>query len=80
MSLSEMVFWDLSPNLHLFKEPRNRFQGIDSASLCSLAAGYNNLIGRIRPAKLHAGGINASESIPGLLGFPRVYKYGLRIA
>ncbi len=24
-----------SPNFYLFKEPRNRFQGIDSVSLCS---------------------------------------------
>jgi hypothetical protein len=27
-----------------FKEPRNRFQGVDSASLCSLAGRYDNLI------------------------------------
>jgi hypothetical protein len=28
-----------SPNVKTFKEPRNRFQGINSASLCSLAGG-----------------------------------------
>ena len=26
----------------MFKEPRNQFQGIDSASLCSLAGQYDN--------------------------------------
>jgi len=30
-----------SPNFLTFKEPRNRFQGINSASLCSLADRYN---------------------------------------
>jgi hypothetical protein len=29
-----------SPNLLMFKEPRNRFQETDSASLCSLAGRY----------------------------------------
>ena len=29
---------------HFFKEPRNRFKGIDSASLCSLAGQYDNPI------------------------------------
>jgi hypothetical protein len=29
-----------SPNLYNFKEPRNQFQGIDSASLCSLCCNY----------------------------------------
>ena len=28
----------------IFKEPRNRFQGINSASLCSLAGRYDNPI------------------------------------
>ncbi len=27
-----------SPNLKTFKKPRNRFQGIDSAGLCNMAA------------------------------------------
>jgi hypothetical protein len=30
--------------LKTFKEPRNRFQGIDSASLCSLAGQYDKPI------------------------------------
>jgi hypothetical protein len=30
-----------SPNFETFKEPRNRFQGIGSASLCSLAGRYD---------------------------------------
>ncbi len=30
-----------SPNFYTFKEPRNRFQGINSASLCSLAGRYD---------------------------------------
>ncbi len=33
----------LSPNFYTFKEPNNRFQGINSASLCSLAGRYDNL-------------------------------------
>jgi hypothetical protein len=32
-----------------FIEPRNRFQGIDSAGLCSLAGRYDNPIGRTGP-------------------------------
>jgi hypothetical protein len=40
----ESVLWThssiRSPNLQMFKEPRNRFQEIDSASLCSLAVRY----------------------------------------
>ncbi len=35
---------DLSPNFQTFKEPRNRFQGINSARLCSLAGRYDNTI------------------------------------
>jgi hypothetical protein len=31
----------LSPYLYTFMEPRNRFLGIDSASLCSLAGRYD---------------------------------------
>jgi hypothetical protein len=38
------------PVLITFKEPRNRFQGIDSASLCSLAGRYNNPIPIRSPA------------------------------
>ncbi len=33
-----------SPNLWMFKEPRNQFQGIDSASPSSLAVQYKNPI------------------------------------
>jgi hypothetical protein len=33
-----------SPNFLTFKEPRNRFQGISSSSLCSLAGRYDNPI------------------------------------
>jgi hypothetical protein len=33
---------ELSPNFKTFKEPMNRFQGFDSASLCSLAGRYDN--------------------------------------
>ncbi len=32
----------LSPNFLTFKRPRNLFQGIDTASLCSLAGRYDN--------------------------------------
>ncbi len=35
---------NLSPNFKTFLEPRNRLQGINSASLCSLAGRYNNPI------------------------------------
>jgi hypothetical protein len=35
---------NLSPNFLTLKEPRNRFQGIKSASLCSLAGRYDNPI------------------------------------
>jgi hypothetical protein len=41
MALFEFV---LSPNFQTFKEPRNRFQGINSASLWSLAGRYDNPI------------------------------------
>jgi hypothetical protein len=33
-----------SPYFYTFMEPRNRFQGINSASLCSLAGRYDNPI------------------------------------
>ncbi len=33
-----------SPNFYTFMESRNRFQGIDNASLCSLAGRYDNPI------------------------------------
>jgi hypothetical protein len=35
---------NLSPNFETFKEPKNRFHGINSASLCSLAGQYDNPI------------------------------------
>ncbi len=34
----------LSPNFLTFKEPKNRFQGPNSARLCGLAGRYDNLI------------------------------------
>jgi hypothetical protein len=48
-----------SPYLYTFKEPRNRYQGIDSASLRNVAwqAGASNRV--FKPAHL--------EAIPGLL-------------
>jgi hypothetical protein len=33
-----------SPNFQTFKEPKNRFQGTNSARLCSLAGWYDNSI------------------------------------
>ncbi len=38
------IFSGQSLNFKTFKEPRNRFQGINSASLCSLAGQYDNPI------------------------------------
>ncbi len=35
---------DQSPNFTTFKEHKNRFWGINSASLCSLAGRYDNTI------------------------------------
>jgi hypothetical protein len=34
----------LGLNLYTFKKPRNRIKGIDFASLCCLAGGYDNHI------------------------------------
>ncbi len=36
--------YQLSPNFKTFKEPKTRFQGINSASLCSLVSRYDNPI------------------------------------
>jgi hypothetical protein len=36
--------YDQSPNFLTFKEPKNRFQGTNSARLCSLAGRYDNPI------------------------------------
>ena len=33
-----------SPNFETFKETKNRFQGTNSARLCSLAGRYDNVI------------------------------------
>ncbi len=38
------TFIVLSPNFLTFKEPKNRFQGINSARLCSLAGQCDNPI------------------------------------
>jgi hypothetical protein len=61
----------------MFKEPRNQFQGIDSASLCSLAGRYDNHIPtrflapidcvKILAQATKAGGLDSLGSIPGLL-------------
>jgi hypothetical protein len=37
----------------MFKEPRNRFQGIDSASLCGLAGRYDKYDKPARQATVH---------------------------
>ncbi len=53
-------FTVVSPYLWTSKQPRNRFQGIDSASLCNLAqAGTSNMV--------FVPGPPGWESIPGLL-------------
>jgi hypothetical protein len=39
-----MSHCDQSPNFKTFKESKNRFQGTNSAKLCSLAGRYNNPI------------------------------------
>jgi hypothetical protein len=39
-----LVLGSQRPNFQTFKEPKNRFQGINSASLCSLADWYDNPI------------------------------------
>ncbi len=41
---STVLYLFQSPNFSTFKEPRNLFQGINSASLCSLAVLYDNSI------------------------------------
>ncbi len=52
------------PELVTFKEPMNRFLGIDSASVRSLAGRYSiTLFVLLAPARLH----RLAESIPGLL-------------
>jgi hypothetical protein len=63
-----------SLNFKTYKEPRNRFKGINSASLCSLAGQYYNPIPNrfLVPKKYlkipaQASGIDSMESIPGLL-------------
>jgi hypothetical protein len=39
-----IILIDLSPYFETFMEPRNRFQGMNSAILCSLAGRYDNPI------------------------------------
>jgi hypothetical protein len=66
-----------SPNFETFKELRNRFKGINSASLCSLAGRYDNPIPtrflapidclKIPAQATQAGGIDSLEAILGLL-------------
>ncbi len=67
-----------SPYLYTFKEPRNRFHGIDSASLCNLAVGIDSWA----PLKVYKVGLcrhRLAETIPRkrFLGFLNVYKIGL---
>jgi hypothetical protein len=52
-----------------FTEPRNRFQDINSASLCCLAGQYDNPICLTGPPlqATKVGGIDSLESIAGLL-------------
>ncbi len=55
-----------SPYLYTFKEPRIRFHGIDSVSLCSLAVGIDSWA----LSKVYKFGLwlhRLAESIPGLL-------------
>ncbi len=64
-------------------EPRNRFQALNSASLCSLAGRYDNPIppqflfpidSLIIPAQAtYTGGIDSLESIPGLLKSLKIF-------
>ncbi len=42
--MGRISVYDGGEYFQTFKEPRNRFQGIDSASLCSLAGRYDNPI------------------------------------
>jgi hypothetical protein len=53
-------------------EPRNRFQGMNSASLCSLAGRYDNpirprLLASIDCLKIPAQDTKSAKSVPGLL-------------
>ncbi len=54
-----------------FKEPRNRFRGIDSASLCNLGGRYDKY-GNRTGQPVYIGWRNR------FLGFLNVYKYGRR--
>ena len=65
------------PEFLTFKEPKNRFQGTNSARLCSLAGRYDNPIPtrflapidflKIPALATQSGGIGSLESILGLL-------------
>ncbi len=81
-----------SPYLSTFKEPRYRFWGIDSSSLCILAGQYDNSAGILeqsmvarnrvgigftyRTVKAYACGIDSLESIPGLLKSVKIPSLG----
>jgi hypothetical protein len=52
--------------------PRNRFQGIDSASLCDVTGHYDNPICRTGPP----GYKGKIDSLDQFLGFLKVYKFG----
>jgi hypothetical protein len=76
----------LCPNFQTFKEPKNQFQGTNSARLCSPAGRYDNPI-PTRFQAPHGLLINSSaarlnslaELIPWnrFLGSLNIYKYGL---
>ncbi len=63
-----------------FRDPRNRFQGIDTASLCRLTDRYDNSIPTRFLAPIDCSKIQAlAEFVPWnqFLGSLNVYKFGL---
>ncbi len=60
----------LSPNFLTFKKPRNRIQGIESASQWSLAGQYDNLIPTRFPVPTDCSKIPALASCPSLCPVP----------
>ncbi len=79
--------------IKIFKEPRDRFQGIDSASLCSLASLHDNPIPTLFLAHIDCykikfqspgiyfqrGGIDSRESIIGILQRLQIRAQRVRI-
>jgi len=68
LRLSINCAYPLRLNFQVFKEPRNRFHGIDSASLyvCSLAGQYDNPISARFLALLDISKITAQREARGL--------------